>query len=287
MALTLANTNLILDNACRYYERIRGVDSASAYGVGESTSTYQAYGAADAIVDGILATADSAVISGLLTVAERMMNATGSARIARDRLRPTLVALERMIRDLALTGVTTIEEYLAYYNTGSGGTWTALQSAQWRDLFYAWKGAYPDKTNCYFEIVQGGTFRGTTYTDALGKFVVSGAGAGTFTDGTAVDYTKYSGGTGKINVSSLTGSGNVTITGIGMDPATGEVTTSKTWITSISGTGLTTVVVGGGTAPANCLLVDITNVTIAAGITAGTFYIECHRPAAPRLQVPY
>lgn len=286
MALTLAQLNRLIDESCRYLERVRNYDSSTGYGIGEDGFTNLASGTADNIVSYVLSTADATVIEYLLTPANRIADVTEAARFTRDRFRNLWEKLEALVRLLGISGVTSIETYLAYYNTGAGGTWTALQNPAWYDLYYKWKGAYPHLTNPYFEIIKDGIWRGTSYANALGRFVVSGAGAGTFTDGAAVDYTKYAGGTGKINVSSLTGSGNVTITGLGMNPATRAVTASVTWITSISGTGLTTVVVGGGTAPADCLLVDVTNVTIAAGITAGTFYIEAHKPAS-RLAVPF
>lgn len=287
MAFTLTRLNKNIDRMCQYYERLRGVDGASAYGFGEDGNTYLSAGAIEDLRADIVAAADTDELAALLVSVNQTITSTSAVKVATEKLRSIMVRNESLVRALAVaSGVTTIETYLAYYNTGAGGTFTALQAPQWRELHYQWKRAYPAISNLYFEIIQGGSFRGTTYTNALGKFVASGAGTGSFTNGDVVDYTKYAGGTGKINMSGITGSGNVTITGLGWNPATGAVTASSTWITSVTGNGLTTVTVGAGTAPANCLLVDVTNITIAAGISAGTLYVEAHKPAS-RLAVPF
>jgi hypothetical protein len=282
MSLSTANFNLFMDRMCQYYERMRG---GSAYGIGESGDTDKAYDAVTDLLTDITATADSSVIGGLYNTALKIQTETSGVKVATRLLTPAMIRLEGLIRGLALTSVDTVEDYLTYYNIGTGGDWNTLAPPQWRELYYQWRRAYPALYNCYFEILEGGTFRGTTYTNALAKFEVTGAGTGNYTNGAAVDYTKYCGGVGKLKVSSLTGTGNVTVTGLGINPATGAVTASSTWITSITGDGTTTMTVGAGTAPADCLLVDVTNVTIAAGITAGTIYVECHKPTG-RQAVP-
>lgn len=277
MPIAAADFNLFADHLCQAYERIRG---GSSYGVGVVGDTDKAYGALDDLLGAISATADADIIGGAYTVAKIARDAMYAERIAVRTFQGVLERLNALVRaaniDSSITGV---ETWLAYYNTGAGGDWNALMPGpQWREIYYQWKRAYPAVGNLYFEIVQGGTFRGTTYTNALGKFEVTGAGTGNFTNGAAVDTAKYAGGLPKINATSLTGSGNVTITGTGWNPATNAITASVTWITSLSGTGLTAIVPGAGTAPADCLINDVTNITIAAGITAGTFYIEAHKP---------
>lgn len=278
MPIAAADFNLFADRLCQMYERIRG---GSSYGVGVVGDTDKAYGALDDLLGDIATTADPDIIGGLYTVAKSARDSTYAERLMVRQSQAILERLNQLVRAAAIdSSITNIETWLAYYNTGAGGEWNALMPGpQWREIYYQWKRAYPAIGNLYFKVVQGGTFRGTTYTNALAKFVVSGAGAGTLTDGAAVDTTKYAGGLPKINCSGLAGSGNVTITGTGWNPATNAITASVTWITALSGDGLTAIVPGAGTAPADCLINNVTNITIAAGITAGTFYIEAHAPS--------
>lgn len=284
MSLSVANTNLFLDHFARIYERVRGYNT-SVYGLGDTGDTERAMGVSADLLTAIAATADAAVINGLYAPITRLQTSLQTERRVAELLRNPLQQIEGLIRALGISGVTTLATYLAYYNTGAGGTWTALQNPAWRDLYHGWRGSYPSAIHCYFEILEAGTWRGTTYTNALGKFVVSGAGAGVFTNGAAVDSTKYAGGVGNLKISGLAGSGDVTITGVGFDPATGAVTTSKTWITAITVDGNVTMVPGAGTAPANCLIVDVTNMSVSAGITAGTIFLEGKKPTG-RLAVP-
>ena len=176
-------------------------------------------------------------------------------------------------RRFGTTNYSDLETYLTYLNTAGGGTWAALQDYRWRAVYNAIKGGsvYPARNNLYFEVLQG-----ATYTNAVGKFVVSGAGAGTFTAGQTIS-SSYAGGIPKLEVSGLAGSGVVTITGTEYDPATKTATAGKTWLVTVTANGdwydFT------GTHNTNALIVAVSNVTIAAGITAGTLYIEAERPA--------
>lgn len=279
MALSVVNTNLFLDYCARYYERLRGY-SGTTYGMGESGDTERSAGAVADILAAIAATADSSIINGLYSATVDLQTASQVEKIAAQKLRNFLQQTEGLIRGLGISGVTSLSTYLAYYNTGAGGTWTALQNPAFRELYHGWRGAYPSNYNLFFEVVQAGVWRGTTYTNALAKFVVSGAGAGATTDGVAIDSTKYCGGIPAINVSSLTGNGVVTVTGTFFDPATGAVETSKTALFTITAAGHFYRDTGTpGTAATNALLIDVTTITIAAGITAGTFYVEAERPA--------
>jgi hypothetical protein len=275
--LYFAGSNWLLDNVLARPSMPRRQRERLREGVGESGDTLYAHGALTDLLGDITTTADSDIIGGLYSATLNSRTSTSSVRLSVNLLRPVMERTAALVRAL---GYSSIEAYLEYLNVGAGGDWNGLQPGpQWRELHYQWKRAYPAISNLYFEIVEGGVFRGTTYTNALAKFVVSGAGAGTLTDGAAVDTTKYAGGLPFINASSLTGSGNVTITGTGWDPATDAITASVTWITALSGTGLTAIVPGAGTAPADCLINNVTNISIAAGITAGTFYIEAHKPS--------
>jgi len=167
-----------------------------------------------------------------------------------------------------LSGVNSINSFLTYYNIGAGKPWNCLMAPDFRDLHYAATKAYPSPYNVYFEVLQGGT-----YTNALRKSVVTGAGADTETAGFSIDDTKYAGGVAKLNVSGLTGTGTITFAGLWRkeDGTTATGNGSQ----SVTGNGLVTV----GTLPfTNALLLTCTSVTIPAGISAGTVYVEAHRP---------
>lgn len=277
MPITADDFELFADRLCQAYERMRG---GSSYGVGVVGDTDKAYGALDDLLGDISTTADPDIIGGLYSTAKVARDSTYAERLALRQMQGILERLDGLVRAANIANsITNIETFLDYYNTGAGGNWNCLMPGpQWRELYYQWKRAYPAIDNLYFEIKQGGTFRGTTYTNALGKFVATGAGTGTFTNGAAVDTAKYAGGVGNLKVSGLAGSGNVTITGTGWNPATGAITASVTWIVAVSGDGNVAIVPGGGTAPANCLINDVTNIATPAGITAGTFYVEALKP---------
>jgi len=277
MAITVNDVELFADRLCQAYERMRG---GSSYGIGVVGDTTYSYGALDDLLGDISTTADADVIGGLYSTAKVARDSTYAERIAVRQMQGILERLAGLCRAAAIdSSITNIETFLTYYNTGAGGEWNALMPGpQWRELYYQWKRAYPSVGNCYFKIVQGGTFRGTTYTNALGKFVSSGAGTGTFTDGAAVDTTKYAGGLPFLVTSGLAGSGNLTITGTGWNPATNAITASVTWIVAVTVDGSLAITPGAGTAPADCLINDVTNMTTAAGITAGTFYVEGRAP---------
>lgn len=270
MPIAAADLNLFIDRVCQSYERLRE-------GVGESGDTLYAHGALTDLLGDITATANSDIIGGLYSATLNSRTATSSVRLSVNLMRPVMERIAALVRAL---GYSSIEAYLEYLNVGAGGEWNGLQPGpQWRELHYQWKRSYPAISNLYFEIVQGGVFRGTTYTNALGKFEVTGAGTGNFTNGAAVDTAKYAGGLPFLVVSGLTGTGNVTITGTGWNPATDAITASVTWITAITVDGSVAIVPGAGTAPADCLINDVTNVSIAAGITAGTIYVEARKPS--------
>lgn len=292
--ISVANTNALIDQLCSSYYKAYGT-SGSGYGIG--ASGFGAYGAAATAVTNLAAIGDldPAIDFGRALTAFRD-SMVASDRLA-ERMRALLAAMDRHYSRFGGANYSSTESYLDYNNVGGGGTWTALQDRAWRTLYYAMRSTYPAASNIYFEVLQGTLSDAShLYTNGLGKFVASGAGTGTFTkavvegsliDGGSttgsIDSSKYCGGAGSLKVSGLTGTGNVTVTGIGFDPATETVTTSKTWITSVTANGDTVMTVGAGTAPANCLMIMVTNISIAAGISAGTIYVEAKRPSGRSL----
>lgn len=290
------NFNSIMDNVCLGYYKLVGT-SGSGYGMGDSS-----YGCYDKLDDAVTVLAavddlDPSVDFGraLLALRDSMVASTRFG----ERAKALLAQLDRHMSRFGSSNFSTTETFLKYNNTTTVTKWQTLQDRAWRTIYNAIKGGsnYPANYNLYFEVLQGTLDDAAhLYTNGLGKCLVTGAGTRTYTaavvegsliDGGSsvgsIDSTKYAGGVGNLKVSGLTGTGNVTVTGIGFDPSTRAVTTSKTWITSVTANGDTTIVVGAGTAPANCLLIMVTDISIAAGISAGTIYAEAKRPSGRSL----
>lgn len=281
MGITVTLLNQFLDIECRVYARL--LASGQSYGIGTTTDTDKAYGAADDQVDAVIASADSDVIAALSTKAVRRRNALTAIKVSINRA--LLNGIEGLVR--ALTSPTTfasLDAYLSYYNYGAGGTNTALQSPYFRDLYSEWKnGATPTARNYYYECTAGLVFKGTTHTNALRKIVVTGAGTQSATAGDTIS-TDYAGGLPKLTVSGFAGSSDtVTVTGTEYDPATGTRTAGKTWTATVSGNG--TVSLTAGTASANALIVAVSNIVAGNNITGGTIYAEAHKPTG-RLAIP-
>jgi hypothetical protein len=242
--------------------------------MGEPSDTFGLAGAMDDLIAAISGAGTDPMVD-LLGAAGTMESTFSLGAIFGTRAKAFLARLDRHIRerDAGALGLSNLDSYLTYYNTGAGGPWSALQHKDFRTIFNRAKGGgnYPKAWNLYFEVLQG-----SVYTNGLGKFVATGAGTGNFTDGAAIASGSFAGGFAKVKTSGLTGSGVLTVTGTAFDPATKAVATGKTWTATISGNG--TMDLDVGTAPADSLIVDVTNITIAAGISAGTFYVEAHKP---------
>lgn len=283
MGITVTLLNQFLDIECRVYARL--LASGQSYGIGTTTDTDKAYGAADDQVDAVIASADSDVIAALSTKAVRRRNALTAIKVSINRA--LLNGTEGLVR--ALTSPTTfasLDAYLTYYNYGSGGTNTALQSPYFRDLYSEWKnGATPTARNYYYECTAGLNFKGTTHTNALRKIVVT-ASTPASTAGDTIS-TDYAGGIPKITVSGFAGaSDTVTVTGTQYDPATGTRTAGKTWTATVSGNGTVALSSGGGTpASANALICAVSAISVGASITDCTIYAEAHKPTG-RLAIP-
>lgn len=166
--------------------------------------------------------------------------------------------------------VITLDQWLAYYNVGAGGTNTALQGPYVRYVMEC-LGLNPTRSNfCYVAY-------------SAGLHVGSQTGA-VFTVGTrTVDTTKFVGGSPKLKfVTFSSNNGAVEVTGEGWDPATQSIVTGKTWITT-GGTFTAALeerdlIPGGASpAPANSLL---TKATAMTGVNAGNrFDVRLYGPA--------
>lgn len=290
--LSVTQMNSLLDYSCDWARDIYG-SSSSGFGSGSAAVSFGAKANADAIMTLINGSGDPDIYLTLGKYAQDLVNGTSWQQIVKKVMTAWINGLDRHVyQKSGITGVGSTDTFLKYYNIGAGGYWNGLQDGRWfRDAYYAAKNAYPSVYNCYFEVLQG-TLNASThlYSLGLGRFVTSGAGAGTFTKATLegelvtdgagfgkIDGTKFAGGVASVVVSGLSGSGVLTMTGNGYDPVTESIVTGKTWTKTISGN--TTYDFDGGTGfTGNILLLEVTNVSIAAGITAGTFYIQARRP---------
>lgn len=267
--LTAANLTAILDIACKGYSQLAGT-SASDMGIGESGAAYGANESMSKICGELVTIANTDLLGDALNACNQARDKMTTSNIAKLCIGPALNAINAHIqrRSNATIGKS-LEAFMTYYNCTDATKWACLAPSQWRDLYYAWKGVYPSVNNVYFEILQG-----STYANGLRKLVVSGA---TQTAGATIDSTKYCGGFPQIVVSGITGSGVVTVTGTQYNPATKTTTAGKTW--TVTASANTTYALAEGTADADSLIVAVSNIAVAAGITAGTIYVEAARPS--------
>jgi hypothetical protein len=261
----------VMDHLVSSYLRFLGT-SGSGYGVGTT-----AYGAYDKINDArtaVSALSDADVQGDVIPTLNYMLDSFTAAELYATRTRQLVGGLNNHVRARGTSlSLTSLDAYLTYYNVTHATKWQALMDPNLRDM---WVAAYPssiiDNANVFFEIIQG-----STYTNALRKSVVTGAGSDTETAGTEVDSTKYAGGFPYVLVSGLTGTGTVTVTGTAFNPATGTTSAGVTWTASV--TSSTSFALAPGTAPTDSLIVACSAVTIPAGISAGTIYVEARRPS--------
>lgn len=273
MALDDTYFFLVTDKMAAGFIAMRGTD-ASGYGIGVVDSTGRAAKKLSDLQALILESADIAIIE---PVASAIRGAVAKCDVY--QLAPSVFGsfLDRFNLECAqqgLDGVTDLDSFATYYNIGDGGPWNALMHMDFRELYYACKLTYPTETNVYFEVLQGGSYAGVTFTNALRKSVVTGAGTDNETAGVDIDDTAYAGGLPQLKVSGLTGTGTVAMTGTwrktdgSIDDGDGTV--------AVSGNGSLTV-----TPPfTDALILTCTAVTVPAGISAGTLYVEALRPDA-------
>lgn len=269
-AIAVADIVEIADKLTAYWVAALGTDG-SGYGLRTSGASGGAWAKADDIVDLVIALGDIDQIVSLADPAKTLRNATDAFSVIGRLAEVFINALDtealRSAGVASISSVNTLDTFLTYYNTGSGGPWNALMAPDFRNIFYAAKRGYPTATNVYLEVLQG-----STYTNGLRKLVVTGAGTGTQTAGYDIDSDDYAGGFGQVIMSGITGSGVVTVTG----------TWRKTDGTVAEGAGTATVSGNNTfvlTPPfTNALLLTVTNIAAANGITSGTLYAEAKRP---------
>ena len=261
----------VLDELTAWWVRSLGAVGTET-GLG---STAQTWGASHAALD--LATAIAGIDDlepsldlgrSVLTLQEN----TTAAKIALLKVLPVFNALDRHCQKrAAIAAVVSFDTYLTYLNCTHATKWQTLAESKFRDLYYACKGVYPSVNNVYQEVLQG-----SAYANGLRKLIVGTSQ----TAGATIDSAKYCGGFPTIIVSNITGSGVVTVTGSQYNPATKTVTAGKTWTVTASGNTTYTLVPGGATAAdTDSLIVAVSDISAAAGITVGTIYAQATRPS--------
>jgi hypothetical protein len=266
--IPVASLNTIIDELCTLYSSLVGT-SASDMGIGETGATYGAVKCLTDIDAAMWAAADTDFMldfSANLNAARAKLTAS---KVAQSTLYGLFARLNAHSRRYGQSSVTNLNTLMTYLNCTHATKWQTLAASQWYELYYSIFGVRPAVNNVYFEVLQG-----ATYANGLRKLIVATT---TQTPGASIDSAKYCGGFPKIIVSGITGSGVVTVTGSQYNPATKTVTAGKTW--TVTASADTTYDLAVGTADANSLIVAVSAISVAAGITAGTIYAEAHRPA--------
>jgi len=274
--LSVANLNALLDEVGKAYLRTLGT-SASANGVGEPTDgSYGAAGAISTARSNVATIADADVAADILPGLNIAKTNLSAKKLFAPSLRAIKSRLDLHARTWGGSNYSSLLARLTYLNVTHATKWQALQDGRWRAAWVEAFGSNSTPENWYFEVLQG-----SVYTNGLRKSVVTGAGTDTETAGATIDSTLYCGGFPYIVVSGLTGSGVVTVTGTEYNPATKVATAGKTWTYTVSGNGTFALAVG--TAATDSLIVACSAVAVAAGISAGTIYVEAHRPSGRSL----
>ena len=194
--------------------------------------------------------------------------------------------LQTLCTSAGLTGVTSLDLFASYYNTGGGGSWQALLPPDWINLYSNLNGgASPNAYNIYAPPDTGTPGRGTY-----------NLGTSTFVAGSALNTSKYAGWleifgvcTGNITV---TGTGTITLSANG-NTANGTInaptpytgTFSSHQLTYSTASNISSGNVFSFTVPANDIITAITGVQIS-NMSGGTFYLFGMSPTAAPAGAP-
>lgn len=286
-------TNIISNLACTefldalasIYLKLRGSDPAGAgapsnpngFGLGLEDGNW---GAASLVEDVVQAVVDAALVGvdgidpivALGQAAQNLKSRINTKTVAANLLTDPIGALRNHIAAAQIEGATDIDSFLTVRNTVDPSKWQIMVPPAFALLYKDVTNTDLSKENVWFEVLQG-----SVYTNALGKLIV---GTG-YSDGFSIDNTYYAGGFPKIKVVGVAGTGVITVTGTAFNPANKQSVTGKTWVYNLveAVDGTYALAPGGGSAaPSNSLILDVTGVAVDPSITAGTIYVEAHRP---------
>jgi len=191
MALVSSDRLIYLcDKLVQAYVRANSA-SGQSYGVGEYGDTDRSAGCIADISTNVLASSDTSYIAGILRGVQQAGTNMSSARMVGQAIFPLLGQLNNYFRTQGSSSTySSLDTYLKYMNVGAGGTTALPMDHRWRTLFNGAFGGsnYPATCNLIQEILQG-----STYTNAMGKSVGTGAGTNTYTAGETILSTSYGG----------------------------------------------------------------------------------------------
>lgn len=264
-AITPAQVVTITDKLAALWIAALGTDG-SGYGLGTSGASARAYKKATDLQSAIIALGDAELIALMLGNANDLVDAIDAYAAVGSATKAYLFILDEACRQAGISGVSTLDLFAAHYNLTAATKWQCLLAPEVRELVYAAVRQYPTSSNVYFEVLQG-----ATYTNGLRKLVV-GTGQ---TAGASIDSDRYAGGFGQIIWSGAAGSGVVTVTGT-WRKSDGSLATASDGTATLSGASGAAVLTPPFT---GALLVAVTAIVAAAGVTAGTIYAEAKRPS--------
>ena len=265
---TPTNIANITDKGAAAWEALNGT-SGSGFGCGDGT-----YGYSKKLGDlnGIIAAlGDAGEETILAPIVQGWPTSEETAEIWNFRMTPFFAGLDREARqsvglDASIKSLDTLMSWLNFRN---GVTyWQCLAHMDWVAMFNAIHGVNPDHHNVYYQVTQGASYGGTTFTNALAKLVVPGP---TTTLGFVIDPTTFSGGLAYWTWTGGTGSGIITVTGLDQDG------NAETW--TVTQTGASGSLLMTPSTHAYSLITKVLTVAAAGGVTATTGYVESHAPA--------
>ncbi len=281
--ISVADLNYVLDSVGSAY--LRGVGtSGSGFGV---PANDQVFGFMDGLLKAktrIASLGDLDIATALGPGIQRSTKLADGPSVLASIWMPFLAGLQSHLISAGLAGVSSFDTFLSYYNTGGGGTWTALVSGRTRRLYELWLGTglALSATNFYADVYKAGTnVDGTSAPNGLMAGTIGAPGSISISSGVTIDSAKYAGGFPQLNSTGIAGSGIVTVTGTARDPATGAVVAAATWVATVSAGASTVALAPGGSspAPANSLILAGSTMTVAVGLTAGSITLEAAMPA--------
>jgi hypothetical protein len=275
--LTSSQANKLCDDLVQLYARIKsGIGASSASGAWQVAEHIAAL--VEASADASFA--DRSIQSALSAPSISLVNVMQAPKIARSCCSGFFASLSSVAANLGtnpslspdpVRAITDLDSFLYYYNvTNTGAPNAALQAPEFGELYQLLRGSPIDRLNLYFPVVQG-----ATYTNALAKFVVSGA---VFTSGFTIDRASYAGGIPYVQWTGGTGSGasTITVTGEDQNGVSGSYTLSGTWG---SGAFVATQAGVALTLPSASKLITKVTAVAVTGMTGGTLYVESRPPA--------
>jgi len=223
----------------------------------ESAADYGAHYKAAQLTDLMVSSGDLQTESALVAAAYALENALAWELILSPSLQAFLNNLNAAAALSGITGVTSLDSFASYFNTGVGGIFVCQFAPDFQKIYnLIFPGAHLTPANVYSPPVAN-----------FGTLVI---GTG-FTAGAGVNTSLYGGVNNcQITATGVTGTGLVTVTGLNQSGAA-----ARNWTATVTAAGvfaLTPVV------PTD-LLQSVTGIAAAVGLTAGTLVVNGLTPA--------